>query len=136
MRLLTPLALLAAVALLAAAGATAASRAPSPAAQQVTIKLLPAVGGHEVNSGLNFAIKPGIPVTVTFVNSSREYHSFTVQKLGVKALIRPGTPSKPRVTHVTFTVNTAGVFTWTCVFCPGVHHEGLMSGKVYAIIGG
>lgn len=135
MRLLTPLVAVATVAILGPAGALAARHAPSQAPQNVTIKLMPAVAGHEVNSGLNFAIEPGIPVTVAFVNTSREYHSFTVPKLGLSAVILPGSPDRPRVTRVTFTANISGVFKWQCVFCPRVHHQGPMSGKVYAIIG-
>jgi plastocyanin len=135
MRRLTPLLAFAAIALAGPAVAPAAARAGSTAPQRVTIKLMPTVAGHEVNSGTNFAIEPGIPVTVTFVNTSRQYHTFSVPTLGVNALILPGRPDAPRVTHVTFTANTYGVFRWHCTFCPGVHHQGSMNGKVYAIIG-
>lgn len=112
--------------------ATAAYRAvPNP--QKLTIRVLPAGKGEEVLPA-NIAVEPGVPVELTFVNSTRDFHTFTVPGLRFSALILPGRASAPRVVHVTFTPRAYGVFRWYCVFCKGVHHDGSMGGKVYAII--
>lgn len=77
----------------------------------------------------NFAVEPGVPLTLTFINSTPEQHSFTAPGLGVSALISAGSKRMPTKTVVTFTPNKFGVFRWHCVFC-----RDEMSGHVYAII--
>ena len=130
MKRLVPSALVVvASAALVGATTTAAAR-HSAATQHVTITIK---AGDAVVAP-NFAIEPGVAVTVTFLNSTRQYHTFTVPALGVKAVILPGSAHKARATRVTFTALTSGVFSWYCAFCPRVHHEGPMGGKVYAII--
>ncbi len=103
---------------------------PSP--QKFTIRVL--AGRGEEALPANIAVEPGVPVELTFVNSTREFHTFTVPGLRFSAVILPGRPSAPRVVHVTFTPRAYGVFRWYCVFCKEVHHDGPMGGMVYAII--
>ena len=89
---------------------------------------------HAVPS--NFAVEPGVPLRLTFVNHTANMHTFTIPKLGISVLIRPGSESTPRVTRVTLKVNQYGVFSWYCVFCVKAHPDGVpMWGTVYAIIG-
>jgi nitrous oxide reductase len=134
-RLLLVFSALALAGLAALCGPALGARA-APPVQHVTIHLVPSVDGREVVPEPSFAIMPGAPVTVTFLNTSREFHTFTVPRLGVNVLIRPGSPGHPRATSVTFTAQSFGVFRWYCEFCPAVHHEGAMTGKVYAIVAG
>lgn len=84
----------------------------------------------------NFAIEPGLPFTVAFVNHTRQYHTFTVPGLGLSALILPARGNQARTTTVTFTAHTVGVFDWFCTLCPdhGQQHMTPMHGKVYGII--
>ncbi len=77
----------------------------------------------------NFAVRPGVPVTLTIRNYTRESHTFTAPTLGLNIKIAPGSPSAPTVTRFTF-VAPFGVFAWRCTDCPGD-----MQGKVYAIVG-
>jgi hypothetical protein len=79
----------------------------------------------------NFAVQPGVPLTLTFVNHTTRFHTFTSTGLGVSFLIKPGTKHGPTRTVVTFTPRTFGVFSWKCVVRCGDD----MAGKVYAVIG-
>lgn len=78
----------------------------------------------------NFAVQPGVPVTITATNYTTVPHTFTVSDLGVSFAILPGAKTKPVKTSFTFTPNKRGVFAWHCVHCPG--H---MVGKIYTIVG-
>lgn len=131
------------VAALAAGGALAATtfeldtaKASSASVpQRASIVIRPSAHGREVVLSPNIAIRPGIPVTVAVLNASREAHTFTIPELGVNSIVLPGSPHKPRVAEITFTAHEFGVFKWHCELCPQVHHQGPMSGEVYAIIG-
>lgn len=100
--------------------------------QHVQITFL---AGDRVLEG-NLAIAPGLPVTVTVTNYTREFHTFTVPELGVSELIRPAHGSAPSRTTFAFTSLRWGTFAWHCTICPsGMHgraHE--MGGTVYAIV--
>jgi len=78
----------------------------------------------------NFAVQPGVPVTITATNYTTTVHTFTVPGLGVNFAVLPGAKGKPVKTSFTFTPTKRGVFAWHCVHCPG--H---MAGTVYAIVG-
>lgn len=78
----------------------------------------------------NFAVEPGVPVTITATNYTTEVHTFTIAGLGVNFAILPGAKGTPVKTSFTFTPTKRGVFTWHCHHCPG--H---MTGTVYAIVG-
>lgn len=79
----------------------------------------------------NFAVQPGVPVTLTVRNYTTTVHTFTVPGLGVSLAILPGAKGAPRTTTYTFTPNKRGVFSWYCAHCPG--H--MMTGTLYAIVG-
>ena len=84
----------------------------------------------------NFALAPGVPVRLTVVNFTREFHTFTVAGLKVSALILPAVGPTPRKTIVAFTPHATGTFRWHCVICPSGAHgrKHAMSGEVYVII--
>jgi hypothetical protein len=84
----------------------------------------------------NFALAPGVPVRLTVVNFTREFHTFTIAGLKVSALIRPAVGQTPRTTIVAFTPQASGVYTWHCVICPSGAHgrRHAMGGDVYVII--
>jgi len=75
----------------------------------------------------NFAVRPGVPVTLTIRNYTREAHTFTAPSLGLDVKIKPGSRTAPSVTRFTV-VAPYGVFDWRCTDCPGD-----MRGKIYAI---
>jgi plastocyanin len=104
--------------------------------QVVTIHVLPAVHGREVLDATNFAVMPGVPVTLRIVNTSGEFHTLTIPRLHVNAVVRAGTVSHPQTTAVTFNARSAGVYAWYCELCPAVHHRGAMHGLVYALVAG
>ncbi|MGZ8716628.1 MAG: hypothetical protein ACXWYO_05890 [Gaiellaceae bacterium] len=123
----------------AAFSGLSASAAPTtgpravPQVQNVSIILR---AGDRV-SAPNFALAPGVPVRLAVVNFTHEFHTFTINRLGVSALILPallGQTSK--TTLVTFTPRRTGAFKWHCVICPsGAHGQRhAMSGEVYLII--
>lgn len=126
----------------AAAGAAfsgfSASAAPttggpgSPQVQSVSIVIQ---SGDRVLAP-NFALAPGVPVRLTVVNFTREFHTFTIAGLKVSALIRPAVGQTSRRTIVAFTPQASGVYTWHCVICPSGAHgrRHAMSGEVYVII--
>ena len=140
--------------LLAVAGAVALPAALAPAAgaqngapgirasvmppQALTIVIRSANGtahGEHVTSP-TFAVEPGLPVHITFVNYTHSMHTFTAGAIGVSALIRPAHGSTPAMTTLTFTPHEHGVFDWACLLCPG-KGEGnreVMKGKIYAIM--
>ena len=70
----------------------------------------------------NIALAPGLPVRMTIVNRTHEFHPFTVTGLGVSELIRPAHGSTPGQTTFTFTANQWGVFAWHCLICPSGKH--------------
>jgi hypothetical protein len=84
----------------------------------------------------NFALAPDVPVRLTVVNFTREFHTFTIAGLNVSALIRPAVGRTPRTTIVAFTPRLGGVYRWHCVICPSGGHgrRHAMSGEVYVII--
>ena len=121
----------AAVAVAGAAGAAGAGNPWLPLAgsgpQNVTIHIQPG----EVVRDPNIAVIPGVPVRLTVINTSREFHSFTIPQLHVNAVVMPH-----RATTITFTPHETGVYRWHCDFCPAVHHSGGMSGTLYALVAG
>ena len=97
----------------------------------ITIAVRPEGGAHgEHVSPANFAVQPGVPVTITVVNHTLDPHTLTVPDIGFSVFIRPGVKGAPSRTRFAFTSEKRGVFRWKCVFC-GRH----MSGQIYAIIG-
>ena len=121
--------LLAAAAALASPAGAGNPWAPlrSTGPQQVTIHVLPG----DVVRDANIAVVPGVPVVLTVINTTRDFHSFTIPKLHVNAVVVPGRP-----TTVTFTPREVGAYRWHCDFCPAVHHSGGMGGTIYALVGG
>jgi hypothetical protein len=115
----------------ASAAPTTGQRA-SPQVQNVSITIR---AGDQVFAP-NFALAPGVPVRLTVVNFTHEFHTFTVARLKVSALILPALGQTPKRTIVAFTPHATGAFRWHCVICPsGAHgrrHE--MGGEVYVII--
>ena len=93
-----------------------------------SLDILPTRGSEHVPMA-NFAVRPGVPVTLTIRNYTREAHTFTAPSLGLNVKITPGSATAPTVTRFTL-VAPYGVFAWHCTDCPGD-----MQGKVYAIVG-
>lgn len=104
--------------------------------QRVTIHILPSTGGREVVLDPNVAIVPGVPVRLTIINASTEFHSFTIPRLHVNAVVMPGSRLQPRTTAISFTAPGVGDYQWHCDFCPTVHHAGGMGGTIYALVTG
>lgn len=134
-RLLTATGFMAAVAAfsgLAASAAPPTGPAAFPQAQNVSITLR---AGDQILEP-NIALAPGVPVRLTVVNYTHEFHTFTIAALKVSALIRPAVGHTPRTTLVTFTPRATGALKWRCVICPsGVHGlRHAMGGEVYLII--
>jgi hypothetical protein len=92
------------------------------------IDVLPVKGSEHVPMA-NFAVSPGVPVTLTIRNYTRESHTFVARSLGLDVKIAPGSAGTPTVTRFTF-VAPFGVFAWHCRDCPGT-----MQGKIYSIVG-
>jgi heme/copper-type cytochrome/quinol oxidase subunit 2 len=137
-RILTGAVLAAALAALLGVTTTApAGTSGLPQIQRVTFTII-GTGTHQrvLPSSGNIAIAAGVPVQVTVVNYSSEYHTFTIPGLHVSALILPAHGQTPAKTRFTFTAQRSGTFKWHCTFCAnGAHgraHE--MGGTVYAII--
>jgi heme/copper-type cytochrome/quinol oxidase subunit 2 len=129
----------AAVTVVAAAWLAAPAVARSPwdplamnGPQRVTIHI---TNGDVVTDG-NLAVVPSVPVRLTVINTTRDFHSFTIARLHVNAVVMPGSPSHPRATTITFTPPQVGTYRWHCDFCPAVHHSGPMSGMLYALTTG
>jgi hypothetical protein len=115
------------------ASAAATPGAPgSPQAQRVSIVIQ---AGDRVLAP-NFAVAPGVPVRLTVVNFTHEFHTFTIAGLKVSALILPAVGQTPRRTIVTFTSHATGAFSWRCVICPSGAHgrRHAMGGAVYVIV--
>ena len=121
-----------------AAGGFSASAAPTtgqsvfPQVQNVSIIFR---AGDRV-SAPNFALAPGVPVRLTVVNFTHEFHTFTVARLKVSALILPALEQTPKRTIVAFTPHATGVLRWHCAICPSGAHgmRHVMGGEVYLII--
>jgi hypothetical protein len=92
------------------------------------LNVLPTKGSEHVPMA-NFAVSPGVPVTLTIRNYTREAHTFVAPSLGLDVKIAPGSMTAPTVTRFTL-VAAYGVFAWHCTDCPGD-----MQGKIYAIVG-
>ena len=105
---------------------------PYPAQQTIrsstSLDILPTKGSEHVPTA-NFAVRPGVPVTITIRNYTREAHTFIAPALGLNVKIAPGSATAPTVTRFTL-IAPYGVFAWRCTDCPGD-----MQGKVYAIAG-
>jgi len=133
-RLLTATGFAAAAATVAvsAAAASVTGQVASPQTQQMSITIR---SGDRVVAP-NVALAPGVPVRLTVVNYTHEFHTFTIAGLRVSALILPAIGQTPRRTLVAFTPRGNGAFTWRCVICPsGAHgHAHAMRGEVYLII--
>lgn len=120
-KLLSAAAVCAALALGAAQGVGA-----SPIVQKVALTI---AAGDRMREA-NVALAPGLPVQVTIVNRTREFHTFTIPGLKVSELIRPA-----GATTFTFTPERWGTFAWHCLVCPSGHHgrPHAMGGVVYLI---
>jgi hypothetical protein len=134
-RLLTATGFAAAAAALSGVSASAATTVGQPAFPQVQNVSLTFMAGDRV-SAPNFALAPGVPVRLTIVNYTHEFHTFTITGLNVSALIRPAVGQASTTTTVSFTPRATGTFKWHCVICPsgahGMRHQ--MGGAVYLII--
>lgn len=134
-RLLTATGFVAAV---AASSGLSASAAPTtgprafPQVQKVSITLR---AGDRVMEP-NVALAPGVPVRLTVVNFTHDFHTFTIAGLDVSALVLPALGLTPQRTLVTFTPRATGALRWHCVICPsGAHGQRhAMGGEVYLII--
>lgn len=117
----------AALAFLAAAPGVGAG----PHVQKVQI----AIGAGDRVAEPNVALAPGLPVRMTVVNRTHEFHTFTVPALGVSELIRPAHGSTPGRTTFTFTAKQWGEFAWHCLICPSGKHgrAHAMTGVLYLI---
>lgn len=117
---------------LAVASTATAGRADRPHPQRVELTI---AGGDHLDAG-NVALAPGVPVRMTVINYTHEFHTFTVSALGISKLILPASGTTPRRTTFTFTPRKPGWFVWHCLICPsGTHgkpHD--MSGMLYMII--
>lgn len=84
----------------------------------------------------NIALAPGVPVRLTVVNFTHEFHTFTIAGLKVSALILPALGQTPKTTIVAFTPRATGAFRWHCVICPSGAHgrRHAMGGEAYVII--
>ncbi|MGZ4388767.1 MAG: hypothetical protein ACXVZL_05245 [Gaiellaceae bacterium] len=123
-------ALTAAAALLVVASASA--RDAVPRTQQVSILIR---AGDRVAEP-NFAFAAGVPVRITVTNYTREFHTFTIPALKVRALIAPATAGVARTTTVSFTPDAVGTFAWHCLICPSGEHgiKHAMGGMLYLIV--
>jgi heme/copper-type cytochrome/quinol oxidase subunit 2 len=88
---------------------------------------------HVTRSGLalpsDLVVRPGLPVTLVFVNPSRMPHSFDAPELGVNQIIPPGRPGRPSRTVLTFTA-ARGVYQWWCAVPCGDR----MGGRILAVV--
>ena len=134
-RLLTATGFAATTAALSGMSASAATTTGQSAFPQVQNVSLTIRAGDRA-SAPNFALAPDVPVRLTVVNFTHEFHTFTITGLKVSALILPALGQTPKRTIVAFTPHATGAFRWHCVICPsGAHgrrHE--MGGEVYVII--
>jgi hypothetical protein len=135
-RLLTATGFVAATAAFSGLSASAAPTTGPRAVPQVQNVSVIFRAGDRV-SAPNFALAPGVPVRLTVVNFTHEFHTFTITGLDVSALILPALLGQtPKTTLVTFTPRATGALRWHCVICPSGAHgmRHLMGGEVYLII--
>ena len=122
----------------AVAAGSPGPRASQMPAQSLTVVIRPTtrMGHAEHLTMQNFAVEPGLTVTITFTNYTHAFHTFTAPGLGLSALIRPSDGNGPMTTVVTFTPHSYGVFDWSCRLCPmkGTGSSEVMGGKIYAIV--
>jgi uncharacterized cupredoxin-like copper-binding protein len=130
-RLLTFLAVVVAA---LAASSTGFGRTHAVQAMQVTIDIR-SQGSIEVASPANIAVRAGGKVTITIRNHTRLFHTFTMSRLGLSAIVRPATHGTAGVAKLTF-IAPYGVYTWRCLLCdtPAHPHLHAMKGTVYAIV--
>lgn len=121
-----------ALSLAAAIPGPAAGAPGAPHVQRVSITFL---AGDRVLEG-NVALAAGVPVQMTVINYTRQFHTFTVPGLKLSQMILPARGNGPRRTTFTFTPKAWGTFAWHCVICPsGVHGKRhSMDGSLYAIV--
>lgn len=130
-------ALVVALAAIVAATAWPAGGATRAHVQRVTITILPSSASHTDAVAIppNVAIAPGVAVSVTLVNYTRDFHTFTIPGLHVSAMAVPATAKGPGKTTITFRALKWGTFAWYCVICQrGMHgpaHH--MTGRIYVI---
>ncbi|HET7354435.1 MAG TPA: hypothetical protein VFJ11_10355 [Gaiellaceae bacterium] len=84
----------------------------------------------------NVALAPGLPVRMTVLNATHEFHTFTVPALGVSQRILPARRHGARKTTFWFKANSWGRFAWYCLICPSDKHgpPHAMGGTLYLII--
>jgi plastocyanin len=130
------LASLAVAAVALVAFAAPASPASQTNGQRLTFTIAGPHGTERVSPSGNIAIAPGVPVTVTVTNYTRETHSFTIPALGISRVIMPAGKHGARKTTFTFTSTRSGSFRWYCVFCVDGKHgqKHSMGGSVWSII--
>ena len=84
----------------------------------------------------NVALAPNLPVRLTIINATREFHTFTIPALHISRLILPADGHSARTTTFTLTLDTWGPVAWRCIICPSGEHgrKRTMGGTFYVII--
>lgn len=118
--------------LLVLAAAPVAGPASGQRVQKAELTILP---GDRVAEP-NIALAPGIPVRMTVINATHEFHTFTVPALGLSRLIPPAHAHGAAKVTFTFETSLWGSLAWYCLICPtgrhGPPHE--MRGALYLIV--
>ena len=130
-----PFAVVGASAVLALALAAGSVARAAPGARPYVQKVRITIRAGDRVTEPNIALAPGLPVRMTVVNHTHEFHTFTVPGLKVSELIRPAHGSTAGVTTFTFTPQQWGAFTWRCLICPSGRHgrPHAMGGVLYLI---
>ena len=117
---------------LTAASMGRAAPTPQDRAQQISIT----IGAGDRITEPNIAVAPEVPVRITVINLTRDFHTFTISQMHVSELVKPAHGTTPGITTFTVTLHHVGAVAWHCAICPsGMHgHVHSMSGKLYAII--
>lgn len=84
----------------------------------------------------NVALAPNLPIRLTILNATREFHTFTIPSLHISRLILPADGHGARTTTFTLTLDTWGPVAWRCIICPSGEHgrKRTMGGTFYVII--
>lgn len=115
----------------AAAGALVVAMAlalgspPSARAERIVVE----IGTGRMSR--DFAVHPGVPVTLTIINRSGRAHSFDVPRLHINYPIASGTRAHPTTVTLHFTMPRQEAIHWYCLMPCG--HG--MSGMIYALSG-
>jgi hypothetical protein len=84
----------------------------------------------------NVALAPNLPVRLTIINTTHEFHTFTIPALHISRLVLPAIGHSARKNTFTLTLDTWGPVPWRCIICPSGEHGGkrAMGGTFYVII--